>query len=98
VESEVRDGMKSFADEIDKVIHEVRSGEAAKKIKEEAGEVRTKVESGELPAKARGGFGQGLRWLSEELGKLADQVSPVEKAPTEPMPEAPAAEEPQAAE
>ena len=79
VEGEVREGMKSFANEIDKVLSQVRESTTAKKIKEEAIEVKIKVESSEISGKARGGIVQGLKWLSVELGKLADQFAPIEK-------------------
>ncbi len=80
-ESDMRQGIQSFADEIDKVIREVREGEAGRKVREEASELRAKVEESDIPAKARGGLIQGLRWLSDELGKLADQFGPKEKEP-----------------
>jgi hypothetical protein len=82
VEAEVRDGMKSFANEIDKVLHQVRDGAAAQKIKEEAADVKAKVEASDLPNKARSSVVSGLKWLSVELGKLADQFAPAEKTPT----------------
>lgn len=94
-ESEVREGLKSFADEVDKVMRNVRagnvmpSGETTEKIKTEAEQVRTRIETkidvDEIAGKARSGLVTGLRWFSDELGKLADQFttseSAVEKAP-----------------
>jgi soluble cytochrome b562 len=80
VETEVREGMKSFANEIDKVLKQVREGTAAQKIKEEAADAKAKMESSDLPNKARSGVVSGLKWLSVELGKLADQFAPTEKA------------------
>jgi len=81
VESEVREGMKSFVNEVDKAIRQVKESDVASKVKVEATEVKTKVESSDLGQKARDGFAQGLQWLSEELGKLADQFTPKEKQP-----------------
>jgi hypothetical protein len=80
VEKEVRVGVKSFVDEVDKVIREARESQAAARLKEEAGEAKSRVEQSDLGRKARGGFVQGLRWLSEELGKLANQFSPPDAA------------------
>ncbi|MCI0395654.1 MAG: hypothetical protein L0332_27130 [Chloroflexi bacterium] len=80
-ESEVREGVKSFADEVDKVIRELRESPAAQKAKEEATTLKTKVEAAEVGQKARTGLVQGLNWLSEELGKLANQFTPPEKEP-----------------
>lgn len=81
VENEVREGVKSFVNEVDKAIREAKESQAAAKIKEEAAEVKTKIESGKLGQKTRGGLVQGLQWLSEELGKLAEQFTPAEKSP-----------------
>ena len=89
VEAEIRDGVKSFADELDKAIREAKESQAAAKVKEEAAEIKTKIETGDLSRKTREGLVQGLQWLSEELGKLAEQFTPMEKSP----PDAAAGEE-----
>jgi uncharacterized protein involved in exopolysaccharide biosynthesis len=81
VEADVRQGMKSFADEIDKVIKEAKESPTTAKAKEGATEFKTRVETAEIGQKARSGFVQSLRWLSEELGKLANQFTPTEKNP-----------------
>lgn len=83
VETQVREGIKSFADEVDKVIGEIKESPAAGRVKEEATEVRSRVESGELSRKARVGIVQGLRWLSEEMERLAEQFTPAEKPPAD---------------
>lgn len=82
IETEVRDGFKSFVDEVDKMIGEVRSSDAATKVKTEASNVANRVESSDLGRKAQDSVVQGLHWLSSELGKLADRFTPVEKEPT----------------
>lgn len=79
VESEIRDGFKSFVDEVDKVIGQVRESASTAKVKEEAAKMTNKVESSEFGRKAQKGIVQGLHWLSAELGKLADQFAPAEK-------------------
>ncbi len=89
VEGEIREGMKSFVNEVDKAIRQVKEGDVTTKVKDEAVEVKTKVESSDLGRKAREGFVQGLQWLSEELGKLADQFTPKEKEPAADVPEEP---------
>jgi CHASE3 domain sensor protein len=81
VESEIRNGVKSFVSEVDKAIHEAKESQAAAKVKEEASEIKTKIETGDLGKKTRDGLVQGLQWLSEELGKLAEQFAPAEKSP-----------------
>jgi hypothetical protein len=45
-------------------------------VREEAGQVVNKVESTDVGRRVRGGLVQGLQWLSEELGKLAEQFTP----------------------
>lgn len=80
VEGEIRSGVKSFASEVDKAIKEAKESDAAAKVKEEAVEIKTKLETSDLGQKTRDGLVQGLQWLSEELGKLAEQFTPEEKA------------------
>ena len=81
VEAEIREGVKSFADEVDKAIREAKRSQAAAKLKEEAAEIKSRLETGDLGRKTRLGLVQGLQWLSEELGKLADQFAPAEESP-----------------
>ena len=80
-ESQVKEGFQSFVSEIDKAVHEIRETEAARKVKEEAGELRSKVNSAEITYKAGDVLSRGLRWLSEGLGTLAEQFTPREKEP-----------------
>lgn len=79
VEKEVREGVQSFVNEVDQVIREVKTSEKTEKIKGEAEELKTRVESSDIGARARQGIVQGLRWLSEGLGDLANQFTPPEK-------------------
>ena len=81
VEGEIRQGVKTFVDEMDKAIREVKKSPAAQKVREEAAEIKTRAESGELSQKTKANMAQGLRWLSEELEKLANQFTPQEKQP-----------------
>lgn len=74
-EADVREGARSFRTEVERVVGEVRAGDTGQKLRAEATEIRTQFETGELGEKARTGFTQGLRWLSEELDKLADQFT-----------------------
>lgn len=83
IEGEVREGMKSFADEVDKVIREVRSSPTTARVKEEVTETADRVQSSDVGRRMREGMVQGLHWLSEELGNLADQFTPVEGQSTE---------------
>ncbi len=78
-EKEVREGMRSFADEIDKAIQEVRTNETTTKIKTEATQVADKVQASDVGQKARVGLAKSLQWLSEELSSLATKFTPPEK-------------------
>lgn len=78
-EAEVKEGVRRFGDEVNKVFAEAKESEPAKKVKEEAQEVRGRVESGELGRKARSSMVEGLQWLSQELARLAEQFSPPEE-------------------
>ncbi|HSM57608.1 MAG TPA: hypothetical protein VK879_15755 [Candidatus Sulfomarinibacteraceae bacterium] len=78
-EAEVKEGVRRFGDEVNKVFSEAKESPTAKKVKEEAEDVRGRVESGELGRKARSSMVEGLQWLSQELARLAEQFSPPEE-------------------
>jgi hypothetical protein len=80
-EDEVREGMKTFADEMDKAFQEIKKSQVTQKAKDEAAAFKSKVETGEVGQKTKSGLSQGLNWLSEELAKLANQFTPMEKSP-----------------
>lgn len=73
-ESELREGVNQFVQEVDKIVREVRGG-GAQRMRAQA-ETIIEKDAGEIGRRTRTGLVQGLRWLSEELGKLADQFSP----------------------
>ena len=79
IENEVREGVKSFVGEVDRVFQEAKDSPAAGKVREEASEIKDRVEASDIGNKARSGFVQGLQWMSEELGKLATKFTPPEK-------------------
>lgn len=79
LEAEVREGVQYFSEEVQRVFQDAKKSPAAKRVKEEADEVKTRMESGEATRKARSGLVEGLRWLSGELEKLAQQFSPPQK-------------------
>lgn len=81
VEQEVRDGVQSFAREVDKVIREAKSSPAGERMASEASELADKVESSEFGRRALESLSHGLAWFSTELGKMADQMKPAEKSP-----------------
>ncbi|MEM7333048.1 MAG: hypothetical protein AAF490_13245 [Chloroflexota bacterium] len=79
IESEVREGMKSFVNEVDKAFQTAKDSSAAERIKSEATNVTNKVGSSDVGTKARSGIVQGLKWMSIELEKLADKFTNGEK-------------------
>ena len=87
IETELRTGMKGFADEVERAFREAKDSPAAARMKEEATGVKERVETGEMTRKAQEGVVSGLRWLSTELEKLANQFTssqpqpPAEKQP-----------------
>ncbi len=87
METEIRAGMKTFADEVEKAFSQAKESPTATRLKEEASEAKGRVESGEFARKTQEGVVSGLRWLSTELEKLANQFTPAEepaeKTPTE---------------
>ncbi|NHZ72536.1 MAG: hypothetical protein GWP17_05580 [Aquificales bacterium] len=91
IEKEVREGVKSFVAEVDKVLQDVKINEKTGKLKEDAVGAKAKVEDSELGQKARDGIVEGLRWLSEGLNELAIKFTvpekpadaPAEKSPSE---------------
>ncbi len=85
VESELRAGMKSFADEVERAFHGAKDSPAATRVKEEATAAKERVETGEMGRKVQEGMVSGLRWLSTELDKLATQFTPVDQ-PAEKQP------------
>ncbi|MGB1250691.1 MAG: hypothetical protein ACPG8W_08785 [Candidatus Promineifilaceae bacterium] len=78
-ETEIKEGVRIFADEVEKAIQGVKDGNTGQKLREDAEEMRQKMNAEEVGEKARTSFVSGLRWLSTEMGKLADQFTPEPK-------------------
>ncbi len=81
IETEVREGLDMFVSELDKAFKELRDSDAAQKAKQEVSQVKEKVEGAELGRKTKTAMAEGLRWLSEEFGNLANQFTPAAKEP-----------------
>lgn len=81
VESEIREGMSNFADELGKLFKDVKESPTAQRVRSEAETVKHKVNEAEVGRKAKVSLAKGLGWLSEELAKLADKFTPTEKSP-----------------
>lgn len=82
IESEVRAGVKGFADEIEKFVREAGDSPAAKKLQDDAGNLGKRIDSSEVTRQAQSTLAQGLRWLSVELDQMAGRFNAtVEKTP-----------------
>lgn len=81
LERELREGMQQFAAEMDKAFNEAKSSPAGQRAQEEAAELKESIEKGELAPKIQNSLVQGLHWLSDELGKLANQFTAPGKGP-----------------
>ena len=80
-EREMREGVQTFASEVDKAFQDVKASDPAQKVRSEAEEFKAKTDSGDVVQKTRSSLSQGLRWFSEEMARVADSFSPVEKEP-----------------
>ncbi len=89
IEQEVREGVRSFVAEVDKVLQKSKTSETTIKLKEEAVGAKSKVEESELGQKAREGIVEGLRWLSEGLNDLAVKFTPPSKPTDTPSEKSP---------
>ncbi len=85
-EREVKEGVQSFAQEVDKAFRDVRESPAAQRAKDEASGIKNRVNEADLGQKTQSSIAQGLRWMSIELGNLAEQFAHREKQPEGEMP------------
>jgi len=81
IESEIREGVNSFVNEVDAVIREAKANDKTQKLVDSTVEIKDRAGQSDVGVKARDGIVQGLKWLSDEFGKLAEQFSPIEKSP-----------------
>jgi hypothetical protein len=86
-EREVKEGVQSFTREVDKAFREVKETSAAQKMKEDASGIKSKVKEADLGQKTQSSIAQGLKWMSVELGNLADQFTASEKQPEDVAPD-----------
>lgn len=82
IETEVRAGVKSFANEVERFVREAGDSQTAKRLQDDVGNLGKRVESSDLTRQAQVSLSQGLRWLSVELDQMAGRFSvPAEKSP-----------------
>lgn len=77
VEAQVREGVKKFSEEVSNIFSDAKDSKAGQKV----GDTVNKVDSTEAAQSMKKGVAQGLRWLSQELGKLSDSMTVTEKQP-----------------
>ena len=71
------------------MFNQAKENPTASRRKEEATGMKDRVESGEIGQKAQEGMVGGLRWLSTELEKLANQFTPADRDPQAPAEKSP---------
>ncbi len=86
LETELRAGMRTFADEVERAFHDAKTSPTATRVKEEATGAKERVEAAEIARKAQEGVVTGLRWLSVELERLANQFTASQQPPAEKQP------------
>lgn len=74
LEAGIRSGLRSFVDEVDEALERARSSETATRVRRGARDVAVR---------ARGGLIDSLRWLSHELGDLAERFDNGRQGPAE---------------
>lgn len=77
VEVQVREGIKKFSEEVGNAFSDAKDSKAGQKV----GDTVNKVDTSEAAQSMKKGLAQGLRWLSQELGKLSDSMTATEKQP-----------------
>ena len=80
-EHEIKEGVQTFAHEVDKAFKDVASSDPAQKARSEAAGLKDKADASDLGEKTRTSLAKGLRWFSDELGKVADTFTAPEKGP-----------------
>ena len=81
VETEVREGMKRFSEEFERVFERTRESPTGERIRTKFGEARGRAAESEAARRTRETVAQGLHRLSDELARLADRFTPTEAGP-----------------
>jgi hypothetical protein len=76
VETEVREGMKRFSEEMMRVFERTRETTAGARVRTKFGEARERAAESEAARRTRETVAQGLHRLSEELARLAERFTP----------------------
>lgn len=79
VESELREGLRRFSEEVGRVYDRTRESPAGERVRSKLDEARNRAAESDAARRSRETLVQGLRRLSEELARLADRFTPAEE-------------------
>lgn len=86
VESELREGLRRFSEEVGRVYDRTRESPAGERVRSKLDEARNRAAESDAARRSRETLVQGLRRLSEELARLADRFTPAEEPHEPPEP------------
>lgn len=75
LKEELKDGIKELGDAASQAVEDFNVSESGRKLKAEAQELKSRIESGEVEAKAREEISDALRLINTELSKAIDKLS-----------------------
>ncbi|MGH7543192.1 MAG: hypothetical protein ACREK7_04565 [Gemmatimonadota bacterium] len=78
VETEMRDRMKRFSDEMERLFERTRESPTGERVRTKFGEARGRAAESEAARRTRETLAQGLHRMSEELARLAERFTPAE--------------------
>ncbi|HKY59760.1 MAG TPA: hypothetical protein VJP59_02010 [Gemmatimonadota bacterium] len=81
VEAEVREGMRRFSEELERVFERTRESPTAERVRTKLGSARGRAAESEAGRRTREAVAQGLHRLSDELARLAERFTPREADP-----------------
>lgn len=76
---DVKEGLNQLGQATNQAVKDFEQSEAGQRIKAEAQDLKERIASGEVEAKARSELSKVLRTLNQELEKAVDQISKREK-------------------
>jgi hypothetical protein len=82
---ELQNGLNELGKAANEAVDDFKASEAGRKFKVEAEELKTRVENGEVEAKARDEISKVLHFINAELGKLNQKVTPQPSEPVDPV-------------
>ncbi|MBT3391821.1 MAG: hypothetical protein HN413_15590 [Chloroflexi bacterium] len=71
---DIKTGLEELSKSASEAVTDFNTGETGQRLKEEAHEFKTRVESGEVEIKARAEISKVLRTLNDELQKVIDAM------------------------